>query len=214
MKGYYFITDSALSLKGNVSDVKAALKAKVEVVQYRDKNALTGQMYQEALLLKRAAQGALFLINDRIDIALAVDADGVHLGAGDMPYAVARKMLGKKKVIGLTVRSLKEAQAAQKMGADYIGVAPIFATATKSDAGEPVGPRLIKKIKAKVSIPIVAIGGINLANAREVIQAGAEAICAISAVVGKPGARQQILKFQKLFMSLYRNPKAKKKICG
>lgn len=199
MRGYYFITDSKLSRRGNISDVKNALKAGVEVVQYREKNATTIEMYREALKLKRICKDIIFIVNDRIDIALAVNADGVHIGQDDMPFCVARKLLGKKKMIGVTVHSIEEAKEAENLGADYIGVSPIFATGTKKDAGKPVGIELIKKIKKQVSIPIIAIGGIDLSNAPSVVQAGADGLCAISAVVTKPDVKKEIEKFQKLF---------------
>lgn len=199
MKGYYFITDSSLSRAGNISDVKNALKAGVEIIQYRNKHASTKEMFEEALKLRKICKDATFLINDRVDIALAIGADGVHIGNDDMPYGVARKLLGKKKIIGVTVHSVKEAVEAQKMGADYLGVSPIFSTDTKKDAGIPVGVELIKEIKRFVSIPIIAIGGINLSNASGVIRAGADGLCAISAVVTKRDVKKEIQKFQELF---------------
>lgn len=199
LKGYYFITDSALSRAGNLSNVKDAIAAGVKVVQYRDKQAKTKQMYEEALRLRSICKNILFLVNDRLDIALSVDADGVHLGDNDLSYSTARRLLGKKKIIGLTAHSLNEAKEAQKAGADYIGVSPIFATETKIDAGKPRGIDLIRKIRNQVSIPIIAIGGINLFNAKEVIQAGADGICAISAVITKPDVKKEIEKFQALF---------------
>jgi len=200
IKGYYFITDTDLSMAGNISDVKAAVKAGVTVVQYRNKQGETLNLYQETLALKKICAGkSLFIANDRIDIALAVEADGVHLGQMDMPYKAARKLLGKKKIIGVTVHNVKEAIAAQKMGADYLGVSPIFSTTTKLDAGKAGGIELLKKIKAEVKIPLVAIGGITLENASQVIEAGADSICAISAVITKPDVIGEINKFQRLF---------------
>jgi len=202
LKGYYFITDSALSRAGNVSDVRSALKAKVKIVQYRNKDASTKKMFDEALELRRICKGVTFIINDRVDIALAVNADGVHLGKDDLPYFFARKMLGKKRVIGLTVHSIKEALKAQEEGADYIGVSPIFATATKPDAGRSAGIKLLREINERLRIPIIAIGGINLQNAAQVISVGADGLCAISAVVTKPDVKAEIEKFQDLFKKL------------
>lgn len=199
MIGYYFITDASLSRAGNINDVNNALKAKVKFVQYRNEHADTKEMYDEALRLRKICQNVNFLINDRVDIALSVGADGVHLGQEDMPYKIARKLLGKNRIIGLTVHNLKEAKAAQRLGADYLSVSPIFATKTKTDAGKPVGLVLLKSIKEQVSIPIIAIGGINLSNAREVIRSGADGLCAISAVVTKGDVRKKIEKFQELF---------------
>jgi thiamine-phosphate pyrophosphorylase len=199
MKGFYFITDASLSRKGNISDVKNALAAGAEVVQYRNKIASTKEMYEEALKLRRICKDATFLINDRVDIALAVNADGVHLGGEDMPYEIARRFLGKKKIIGLTVHNVREALLAQKLDVDYLGVSPIFFTGTKQDAGKPIGLEMLKKIKKNISLPIVAIGGINLTNTPEVILAGADAVSAISAVVTKADVKREILKFQQLF---------------
>lgn len=201
LRGYYFITDSALSRAGNLSDVKAAVKAGVKIVQYRNKTGTTQDMLKEAMQLKAMCKkaGAIFLINDRLDIALALGADGVHLGNDDMPYKAARRLLGEKKIIGLTAHNVKEATAAQNQGADYIGVSPVFMTDTKPDAGVPAGIELVKKVRHAVSIPIAAIGGINLYNAPEVVGAGADGICAISAVVTMPDVRKEIEKFQGLW---------------
>ncbi len=199
MKGYYFITDSQLSRAGNVSDVQQAVAAGVAVVQYRRPKASTAALFAEALVLRRLCRGALFLVNDRVDIALAVEADGVHLGQSDLPIAAARLLLGRGKTIGLTVHSVKEAAEAAAAGADYLGVSPIYTTQTKADAGPPAGIALIRQIKQLVKLPLVAIGGINLANAPAVIHAGADGICAISAVLTQADVRAEIGKFQRLF---------------
>jgi len=199
IRGFYFITDSHLSRAGNFSDVKSALQAGVQVIQYRHKFYGTKEMYAQALKLRRLCQEAIFLVDDRVDIAQAVDADGIHLGQEDIPCAVARKVLGKDKIIGVTVHSLKEARAAQKSGADYLAVGPIFRTLTKKNPRSPVGTGLIKKIKKEISLPVVAIGGINLANAAAVIDARADGLCAISAVVTRPNVKKEVEKFQRLF---------------
>ena len=202
MKGYYFITDCKLSRAGNESDVLQAVSCGVEVVQYRNKNAETRQMYEEAVRLREICRDSLFLINDRVDIALAAEADGVHLGQSDMPCLAARKLLGHEKIIGVTVHNLAEALQAESIGADYLGVSPIFQTATKPDAGKPAGISLIEEIRAQVDIPLIAIGGINHSNASEVVRAGADGLCAISCVVAKENVRDEILKFQEIFSSL------------
>lgn len=200
IKGYYFITDEGISKKGNLSDIKDAVKAGVSVIQYRSKLGKAAVMLEEARALKKICMGkTLFIINDIVEVALSVDADGVHVGQGDMPYETARKLLGKNKIIGVTVHNLGEAIVAEKKGADYLGVSPIFSTTTKDDAGEPCGVGLIREIKKNCRVPVVAIGGIDLSNAREVIAVGADAICAISAVVAKDDVRREIGKFQGLF---------------
>jgi thiamine-phosphate pyrophosphorylase len=199
MRGFYFITEESLSRAGNLSDVKTALSARVKFVQYRQKHNSARQFYQEALLLRRLCRKAAFIVNDRVDIALAVDADGVHLGQSDLPYAAARRLLGKKKIIGITVHSLREAKVAERWGADYLGVAPIFATATKEDAVRPLGVELLSRIKKEIRLPLVAAGGINLKNAPLVISAGADCISAVSAVVASADVKREIQKFQALF---------------
>jgi thiamine-phosphate pyrophosphorylase len=199
VKGFYFITDAGLSRAGNLSDVQQAVAAGVMVVQYREKQAATGVMVEEARRLRQLCRGVTFLVNDRVDVALAAAADGVHLGQDDLPYAAARRLLGKKRIIGLTVGSLAEALEAQSLGADYLGVSPIFATLTKHDAGPPAGLALLNEIRKRVTLPLVAIGGITAANAPEVIRAGADLVCAISAVVTTPDVQAEIEKFQALF---------------
>ena len=199
INGYYFITDSGLSITGNASDVEKAVSCGVGVVQYRNKQATTRQMIDEARVLRALCQNVLFLVNDRVDIALASGADGVHLGQDDMPYAMARKLLGDGAVIGVTVHTVEEALQAQRHKADYIGVSPIYLTSTKIDAGLASGPELIRSIKTNVTLPVIAIGGITHANAREVIDAGADGLCAISAVVCSDDVEKAINRFQKLF---------------
>ncbi len=199
MRGYYFITESVLSRAGNLRDVASAVAAGVRVVQYRQKQGHSRDLVGEARQLRELCCRTLFLVNDRVDLALEVGADGVHLGQEDLPYPEARKILGPEKIIGVTVHNLAEALAAQAWGADYLGVSPIFATATKADAGAPAGVFLLAEIRRRVSLPLVAIGGITLANAPEVIGAGADAVCAISAVVAKTDVRAEIEKFQRLF---------------
>ena len=199
MIGYYFVTDKKLSKKGIASDVRQALTAGVKCVQYRDKEADAEKAYAEALELKRICKDITFLINDRLDLALRLDADGVHLGQDDLPVAMARRLLGEKKIIGLTVHSLEEARQAKKQGADYIAVSPVYATRTKKDAGRPCGTALIKKIKKQVKLPVVAIGGINLSNADRIVRAGADGLCAISSVVTRSDVKKEISRFQKIF---------------
>lgn len=199
MRGYYFITDSALSRKGNISDVKSALAAGAEIVQYRAKDICARKMCEEAGTFRSLCKKITFIINDRVDVALAVGADGVHLGQDDMPYAQARKILGKHKIIGITVHNVHEAEEAHKLGAHYLGVSPIFKTTTKPDAGKPGGITLIREIRKKVPLPLVAIGGITLENAPLVIAAGADALCAISCVVTQEDVKKEIEKFQRLF---------------
>lgn len=202
----YFITDSSLTKRGVIEDVKSAVKAGVKIIQYREKNKSTREMIKEASEIKTICKqcklnDVLFIVNDSIDIALAVDADGVHLGNDDMPYHIARKLLGKNKIIGLTVHNLKEARYAQEVKADYIGVSPIFETKTKPDAGLPVGLELIKEIKSEIKIPIVAIGGINENNIESVLNLGAKSVAIISAIITKPSVENECRKFINIIQS-------------
>ncbi|MFZ5449525.1 MAG: thiamine phosphate synthase [Thermodesulfobacteriota bacterium] len=199
MRGYYFITDAGLSRAGNLRDVACAVAAGVWVVQYRRKEGPTAELVAEARQLRDLCRAIRFVVNDRVEVALAVAADGVHLGQEDLSCQEARKLLGPDKIIGITVHNLDEALAAQDAGADYLGVSPIFATGTKADAGAPTGVRLLAEIRRRVSLPLVAIGGITLENASQVIASGADAVCAISAVVTKADVRAEIEKFQRLF---------------
>jgi thiamine-phosphate pyrophosphorylase len=198
VRGFYFITDEALSLHGSLSDVKAAVQAKVEVIQYRCNNASVKLICQQANELKQAAKGALFIINDRVDVALAVDADGVHLGQEDMPCDLARKILGPDKIIGISTHNIEQACLAQQQGANYIGIGAVFSTNTKPGV-RPLGIEVVSQVVKRVSIPVVAIGGLNLNNVQQLIDAGIDAVCAISAVVTKQDVAQEILKFQRMF---------------
>lgn len=201
MKGFYFITDETNSAAGALNDARVSVGAGVRMVQYRNKTASTRVLYDEARILSGicAGSGARLIINDRVDIALAVGADGVHIGQEDMPYTAARKLLGSGRIIGVTVHGVEEAVEAEAAGADYLGVSPIFATGTKGDAGEPCGTSTLAAIRRAVGIPIAAIGGIDIENAGEVIAAGADMVCAISAVVSKPDVAAEIRRFQEIF---------------
>jgi len=199
IKGYYFVTGGGISMRGDLHDIRRAICCGVSVVQYRNKTGSSKIFYEEALKLRRICRGALFIINDRIDIALAVGADGVHIGQDDMPLIAARKILGKKMIIGVSVSTFGQAQSACRDGADYLGIGPIYATTTKRDAQKPTGTALITRIKNNFSIPIAAIGGITRNNAQRVIAAGADSLCAISSVVAKPDVARHIRAFQALF---------------
>lgn len=193
---FYFITDSVLTKKSVMEDVESALSAGVKIIQYREKNKSTREMAEEAALIKKMCGGkAIFLVNDRIDIALAAKADGVHIGQDDMPYHTARLLLGKKRIIGITAHNAEEAVLAEKDGADYIGASPVFHTKTKPDAGKHGGLELIEEISKKVRIPVVAIGGINLNNVASVIEAGADSAVAISAVVASNNVEKECRRF-------------------
>ena len=193
---FYMVTDSSLSKNGIISDVENALKAGCRIVQYREKQKSTRGMIKEAKHLKQICDGkASFIINDRVDVALAVDADGVHIGKEDMPFKTVKTLLGKNKIIGQTVHNLEEAFEAEKLGVDYIGLAPIFKTDTKKDAQKPCGIIMIKKIRKEVNLPIVAVGGIVKDNIEDVIKAGADSVVSIKAVLGSDDIHSEITDF-------------------
>ncbi len=182
----YVITDSKLSRgRSHRQVIEAAIHGGATIAQYREKSASTRQMIDEALELRDLcrAHGVPFIVNDRVDVALAVDADGVHVGQDDMPASLARKLVGRDKIVGVSAENVEEARAAIADGADYLGVGAIFATATKSDAGEPIGIAGLMKIARMSTVPIVVIAGINASNAASVIRAGAAGIAVVSAVV-------------------------------
>jgi len=198
----YFITDPKLTKKNIFEDANSAIRAGVKIIQYREKEKDTKYMVEEATKIKEVCKenNTLFLINDRVDVALAVDADGVHLGKEDMPYNTARRLLGKQRIIGLTVHNLEEAIEAENIGADYIGVSPIFETKTKPDAGKPSGLQLLIDLKENIKIPYVAIGGINEYNIKNVLDTGTRAVAIISAIITKNNVEEECKKFRKLIL--------------
>jgi thiamine-phosphate pyrophosphorylase len=196
---FYLVTDSKLSKNGIFSDIENALKAGCKIVQYREKEKNTKTMINESRHIKQICNNkALFLVNDRVDVAIAANADGIHIGQGDIPYVFARKILGKNKIIGLTVHNVDEAIKAEKLGVDYIGVGPIFETNTKEDIQTPCGVEMINIIRKKVNIPIVAVGGINKNNVNEVLDAGADSIVSINPVVSSDDVYSEIVNFIKI----------------
>jgi len=184
---YYFITDSALTRRDILHDAVAAVEAGCVIVQYRGKDIPDRVAVEEVRRLAEICRGrALLVVNDRVDIALAAGADGVHLGRDDLPVADARKLLGPDAVIGQSAGTVGEARESEEDGADYVGLSPIYPTSTKPDAGPACGIEMVRAMRAAVTVPIVAVGGITLATAGEVATAGADAVVAISAVVDTP----------------------------
>jgi len=193
---FYLVTDSRLTRKGVLDDVGRALEAGCRIVQYREKEKSTREMVEEALRVGELCRGrAVFLVNDRVDVALAVGADGVHIGQDDMPCDAARRLLGADRIIGVTVHDVAEAVEAERLGADYVGLSPIFETGTKKDAGKACGVSMVRMVRERVSLPVVAIGGINMENVAGVIRAGADAAAAISAVVCADDVRAAVAGF-------------------
>jgi thiamine-phosphate pyrophosphorylase len=195
--GLYGITAEKFSLgRNNIEVVQQMMKAGVEIIQYREKRTTKSSrdILQECLAIRRLTQdaGVTFIVNDYVDIALLTDADGVHVGQDDLPVTEVRKLLGRDKIIGLSTHSPEQAREAVKAGADYIGVGPIFATATKDDVCAPVGFDYLDYVAANISLPFVAIGGIKRHNIAEVKRRGAQTICLVTEIVGAPDVAARI----------------------
>lgn len=182
----YLVTDRSLSRgRPNRDIVREAIAGGVTCVQLREKACDTRQFIAEARELMALLQpaGIPLIINDRLDVALAVGAQGVHLGQKDMAIADARRLVGPKFIIGISAESLADAVRAEAEGADYIGISPVFATATKKDTAAPLGLEGIRRIRASVELPLVGIGGIDEENVAAVISAGADGVAVVSAIV-------------------------------
>ncbi|MCL2334403.1 MAG: thiamine phosphate synthase [Candidatus Methanoplasma sp.] len=182
------ITDRTLSNGLSEAEVaRLAYAGGADIVQLRMKNSDGKEMLEQAIKIKAIADeyAKFFIVNDRVDIALLSDADGVHLGQSDIPIEYARELLGDDKIIGISAHNVKEAKEAESKGADYIGVGSVFTTSTKKDARQGQGLDIVFKIKQAVDIPIIAIGGINRGNIQDVIRAGADGVAVISAVVAQ-----------------------------
>ena len=195
----YVITDEQLAGgRSHEEQTRAALDGGAGVIQLRDKTATTRRLYEAAVAMRRMtrAAGALLIVNDRLDVALAAEADGLHVGPDDLPVAVARRLLRHGMVLRASAGTVEEAVAAERDGADYLGVGAVYeARASKADAGSPVGPERVRQVRAAVGIPIVGIGGIKAENAAAVIEAGADGVAVITGVVAAPdiGAAAQRL---------------------
>ncbi len=171
-----------------VSQAEKALNGGASMIQLRNKSGSGADLYSWAKRIKELcrAHDATCIINDRLDIALAVEADGVHLGQNDLPAEAARKLLGSKRILGVSVSSADEAKKAVASGADYLGLGHIFPTGSKHKSSEPIGLERIVEVTKTISIPVIAIGGITDDNVCDVLHAGASGIAVISAVANAP----------------------------
>ncbi len=182
----YLVTDRRLSRgRTTLEIVQAAVRGGATCVQLREKEYGTREFIREALAIRDflKSAGVPLIINDRLDVALAVAADGVHLGQSDMPLEMARRIAGDGMCIGISAESLENAVAAERGGADYIGVSPIYETDTKTDTAPALGLEGLRDIRAAVDIPLVAIGGLKPDNVAEVVKSGADGIAVVSAIV-------------------------------
>ena len=192
----YAITSEAHSLgRSNIEVAYDIIKSGVKVIQYREKDKHAREMYLECLKIREMTQanGVTFIINDHIDIAMLVGADGVHIGQDDLPAVDVRKLVGKDMIIGLSTHSPEQANNAIRSGVvDYIGVGPIYTTETKTDVCKPVGIEYLKYVVDNLKIPFVAIGGIKEHNINEVKDAGAKLICLVTEIVGSRDIKRKI----------------------
>lgn len=185
LKGLYLILDPVAFSGRNLVDVlNAAAEAGARLFQYRDKHASMKDAYLQAVRLRQASAdvGAVLIINDRCDLALAVEADGVHLGQRDLPLAHARRLMGPDNIIGISTHRLDQVEAATRGGADYIGFGPIFHTGTKADHEPVVGLEGLRQVRTRTALPIFAIGGLEVDKVAEVKNAGADGVAVISTV--------------------------------
>lgn len=190
MQGLYLVTDRTLCGKRSLEEViTKAIKGGVQYVQLREKNVSTRFFIEEAHRIKSLLKPFLvpLIINDRVDVALAAEADGVHLGQDDMSYILARKLMGSKAIIGLSVETWADVERAQDLNVNYLGVSPTFPTPTKTDTKGAWGLEGLAKIRSYSRHPLVAIGGLNETNAAAAICAGADCIAVVSAICGASG---------------------------
>jgi len=181
----HVLTDTVLQSRfSHLELVRMAIKGGADTIQFRQKLGATREMIEVVRQLKQLCldSGVTLIVNDRVDVAIATEADGVHLGQNDFPIALARKLLGKSRIIGGSAATLEEAQKCLAEGADYIGFGPVYPTTSKADADPVTGIKLLKQAVEIISLPIIAIGGISVENAPEVMRAGAQGIAVISAV--------------------------------
>ena len=200
-EGIYALTSEPHSQgRSNIEVASEILASGVPILQYREKTKKVREMYEECLVLRAMTQqyGALFIVNDHLDLALAVGADGVHIGQDDLPLSMVRQLVGPELMIGVSTHSPAQAKAAVSGGADYIGVGPLFATKTKIDVCQPVGLDYLEYVVKNLAIPFVAIGGIKEHNLAEVIKTGARTVALVTEIVGNPDIAGKIKRLQSI----------------
>ncbi|MFZ1803203.1 MAG: thiamine phosphate synthase [Nitrospira sp.] len=198
LAGLYIILDPSVCTDRPLVDaLKLSATAGAKIVQYRNKTASMKVAYEEALPLRKVAQelGVLFIVNDRCDLALAVDADGVHLGQGDVPLNFARKIMGPDKLIGISTHSREQVMAATAGEPNYLGFGPIFTPGSKLDHDPVVGLQGLRTIRPLTALPIFAIGGITADRTEDVIRAGADGVAVISAILKAPDIARAVTDF-------------------
>jgi thiamine-phosphate pyrophosphorylase len=203
LRGLYLLLDPAASSSRSLADVlKEAADHGVRLFQYRDKQASMSEAYRQGTELRRvsADAGALLIVNDRCDLALAVDADGVHVGQTDLPLAEARLLMGPEKILGVSTHTPAQATAALAERPDYLAYGPIFATLTKLDHEAVVGIDELRKIRRRVPVPLFAIGGIAAGDVNKILETGADGVAVCSAVLQAPDIGHAVDAFMKQFV--------------
>ena len=202
----YLVTDRDLmSAKTLDEAVEKAILGGATLIQFREKKASSLEFYTLAVRIKKITDryGIPLIVNDRVDIALASDASGVHVGQSDLPASAVRRMIGAGKILGVSASSLNEAEKAQRDGADYLGVGAMFATGTKTDA-ELMSMEELKKIRAAVTLPLVVIGGINTDTIRQFHGTGIDGISVVSAILSETDIASAAKELKKLFLQIKR----------
>lgn len=202
----YAITDDELSLNRPVIEVvKQLLDAGIQIIQYREKNKSSNSMLKDCIMIKKLTEeaNACFIVNDHVDIAVICNADGVHLGQDDLPIDKVRELIGKEKIIGVSTHSPQQAQKAIEMGADYIGVGPLYPTKTKKNVCEPVTISYLDWVVSHIAIPFVAIGGIKQHNIQEVIRHGAKCCALVSEILSAPNIALRVQELRQAILSAH-----------
>ena len=196
----YLVTDNSDDVEKFLNTIEEGIKGGVTVVQIREKTADTLDFYNLALQVKEITTkyNVPLIINDRVDVALAIDADGVHVGQSDMPCDVTRRLIGEDKILGVSAATIDEAKKAEKDGADYIGTGAVFPTATKDDAPS-ISKKELKEVVDSINIPVVAIGGINLDNASELTDTGIAGLSVVSAIMSSDNPKESSEKLLNIF---------------
>ena len=194
---YIILDPSVCPARPLVEVLTVAAEAGAQLFQYRNKTASMKEAYSEALALRQAAAkaGVLFIVNDRCDLALAVDADGVHLGQGDLPLDLARRVMGPDKLIGISTHNLDQVRGASAGKPDYLGFGPIFTPGSKQDHDPVVGLEGLRAMRRLTSLTVFAIGGIQIDQAGEVMRAGANGVAVVSAILKAPDIRYAVNAF-------------------
>jgi len=205
--GLYFIIDGAFA-KDFVNMTKLAINAGLKIIQYRDKNVETSEMLKNAIKIRELTEKSdiIFIVNDNVEVALKSNADGVHIGQKDEKFENVRKLF-PDKIIGLSTENIEQSLIAEKIGADYLGVGPIFSTPTKLDAASPFGVKKLAEIVKATTIPIVAIGGISLENLENVLETGVNGVAIISAILAAKNPEEEVKKITSIIKKFReRNP--------